>query len=85
MICEGDVAKIFDSEKVTKIYIGKDNHCRCGCGGEYVRRGDPKFNRRINAFIKKFWEYQTKPEDISIGEFVNVSYGNNRALTVYFK
>jgi hypothetical protein len=85
MICEGEVVKVFDSEKVTKIYMGKDNCCRCGCAGEYVYPGDSKFERRLKMFQKKFWESTPENRDIELGQYVDVSYGNNRALTVYFK
>lgn len=85
MINEGDYVKIYDSAKVRSIYMGKDNHCRCGCAGEYVKRGEPKFDRRLMMFQKKLLKYTPTKDDIMVGEYVNVSYGNNRALTVYFE
>ena len=27
--------KDFEIFTITKIYKGKDNYCRCGCGGKY--------------------------------------------------
>ena len=73
----------FNAEKVTQIYLGKDRHCRCGCGGEYVKPGENKFNVRIERFAKMWENYQAKEDDIS-GSYLNISYGRNRAITVYF-
>jgi hypothetical protein len=84
MICEGDTVKVYDSEKVSKIYMGKDG-CRCGCEGEYAYPGDSKFERRLEMFQKKFWESTPETRDVELGEYIDVSYGNNRAITVYFK
>ncbi len=73
----------FNAEKVTKIYMGKDVHCRCGCGGEYVERGEPKFDLRVKRFASMWENYVPKEDDVD-SSFFNVSYGQNRALTVYF-
>jgi hypothetical protein len=72
-----------DISKVTKIYLGKDRACRCGCAGEYVSRGEPKFEKRLNRFAKMWCEYTPEKDDV-YGNYLNVSYGQNRALTVYF-
>ena len=73
----------FNPDKVTKVYLGKDRHCRCGCGGEYVTRGEAKFESRLKSFGRKL--AQCTPDDVDVDStYINVSYGNNRALTVYF-
>jgi hypothetical protein len=72
-----------DFSKVTKVYMGKDAHCRCGCGGEYVYRGQPFFEKRLARFAKKLSDYTPSKFDVD-STYANVSYGNNRALTVYF-
>jgi hypothetical protein len=83
---------IVDMSKATRIYMGKDRYCRCGCGGEYVSRGDAKFERRLKRF-QAMWEgYNPSEIDVSYDvagnlEYLNVSYGDRepgRALTVYF-
>lgn len=38
--------------EITHIYHGKDNHCRCGCGGNYFYPGDRGFKRAVNAMSK---------------------------------
>lgn len=78
------MADAFDASKVTKIYLGKDNHCRCGCGGEYVERGEPMFEKRLQRFAKLWCDYTPDPELDIDGSYYNISYGKNRALTVYF-
>ena len=77
-----------DFNKVTKIYLGADRACRCGCKGEYVTRGEPKFDLRLKRFMR-MWETYT-PIKGDVGRYyrellyLNISYGSNRALTVYF-
>lgn len=73
----------FDASKVTKVYLGKDRVCRCGCAGEYVYRGEPKFEKRVANFARKLADYTLTQDDLG-DNFMNVSYGNDRALTVYF-
>lgn len=76
------MADAFDASKVTKIYLGKDNVCRCGCAGEYVERGEPKFEKRLKRFAAAWVNYEPKEHDID-GSYMNYSYGRDRALTVY--
>jgi hypothetical protein len=81
----------FDATKVTKIYMGKDNHCRCGCAGEYLVRdtdsflghSPEKFAKRVARFAKMWCEYEPQKYDVT-DNYLNISYGQNRALTVYF-
>jgi hypothetical protein len=77
------MADAFDASKVTKIYLGKDRCCRCGCGGEYVERGEPIFEKRLRRFAAKWATYEPKEYDDD-ENYLNLSYGNDRALTVYF-
>lgn len=75
----------FDSSKVTKIYMGRDRVCRCGCAGEYVSRGERNFDSRLKRFEKMLCTYELSKDDMFEGVFINVSYGKDRALTVYFR
>jgi hypothetical protein len=86
MMSEGnEMADAFDASKVTKIYLGKDRHCRCGCGGEYVDRGEPLFEKCLRRFVAKWATYEPKEFDNEVPDcYLNYSYGKNRALTVYF-
>ena len=76
----------FDKTKVTKVYRGKDRHCRCGCGGNYFYRNELKdnaFEQNLNEFEKKLIKYICREGDVG-DNYLNVSYGKNSALTVYF-
>lgn len=76
----------FKAEAVTQIYIGKDKACRCGCNGQYVERGEPMFDKRLKRFERMWANYTPSTvqnaEDIGPNYF-NISYGDNRAITVY--
>jgi hypothetical protein len=74
----------FVASKVTKIYLGKDKVCRCGCAGEYVVRGEPMFEKRLKRFEAKWANYMPTERDDVTDDYLNVSYGNDRAMTVYF-
>lgn len=67
-----------DWSKVTKIYYGKDNHCRCGCGGTYHEPGSKGFTRCKNAIEK----ITVEPDKDS--NYINWSLENNKAYTIYF-
>lgn len=77
----------FDPTKVTKIYLGKDRHCRCGCGGEYVERDHPMFAKRLKRFQSMWSKYEPNlDQDVTDVDdsYLNISYATNSALTVYF-
>lgn len=71
------------AERVTQIYLGQDRACRCGCKGEYVEPGHPKFLKRLKRFHSLVCTPGSQTEDW--GDYINVSYGNNRAMTIYIK
>lgn len=77
------MADAFDTSKINKIYLGKDNCCRCGCGGDYVERAAPLFEKRLKRFTAMWADYELQKFDEG-DNFLNLSYGNNRAMTVYF-
>jgi len=76
---------------ISQVYVGKDHHCRCGCGGDYVAtsymigsRSDindslvKKRLERAKRLVKSGAEYQL--EDT----YINIVVGDNKALTLYF-
>jgi hypothetical protein len=73
----------FRADTVTRVYLGQDRVCRCGCKGEYAERGEPKFERRVKRFATMWASYSPSKDDQG-SNYLNVSYGENRALTVYF-
>lgn len=73
-----------DQNAVSQIYIGQDNACRCGCKGEYSRPEDGViFSKRLKRFMNMVNKLDTNVEVEDT--YVNVSYGKDRAMTVYFK
>ncbi len=83
---------MINTDKVTKIYLGRDKICRCGCQGEYVARGEPMFEPRLNRFLKmaKTYDFEKNrsindtPLDYCENIYLNISYGKDRAMTLYF-
>lgn len=66
-----------------KIYSGKDNCCRCGCKGKYYEPKDKMFKSMLDRSVNKFLS-----EDSTVdvyGNYINISYGNDRAYTIYFE
>ena len=76
---------------ISQVYVGKDNCCRCGCGGEYTAtsymenpRSDvndslvAKRLKRAQRLVSEGAEYQMDHT------YINIVTGNNRALTLYF-
>lgn len=51
------------NKKITKIYKGKDNHCRCGCGGTYYYPEDRGF-KRVLKNVEKTFNYYHEVKDI---------------------
>jgi hypothetical protein len=81
----------FTIKNISQVYVGKDNHCRCGCGGDYTAtsymiepRSDVNDNlvekqlKRAKRLIGSGAEYQL------YNRYINIESGNNRALTLYF-
>lgn len=71
------------AEPVEKIYSGRDHVCRCGCAGKYYYSNDKMFQRILKRAVAKSYE-----QDVDIDEqptYVNISYDNDRAYTIYYK
>lgn len=82
-------------KNVEKIYLGKGNQCRCGCGGEYTYQtdegeyidGEPeKIERMLKRFLKMAETREVTSTENYIFE-VNVSRQGNtdRVMTIYLK
>lgn len=68
----------FVPSHVTRVYVGANNACRCGCKGVYHEPGSVGFKRALNKARKLGYS-----DDAGAG-YVNFPYGNNRAITLYF-
>ncbi len=78
-------------ERIKQIYMGRDRICRCGCHGKYVSRGEPMFEERVKRFLKMAETYDFQKNITQSGRpldvdetYMNISYGKDRALTIYF-
>jgi len=79
-------------EKISQVYQGKDNHCRCGCGGEYTATTfmeDPRSDvddvlvaKKLERAKKLISSGSANPEFGTT--YVNVVTGRNRVLCFYF-
>jgi hypothetical protein len=78
---------------VIKVYSGKRNCCRCGCGGEYTytQHTEEKFHQvNDNLVMKRLSRAKNLANkdgvDVMYGEtYVDVQTGKDRTLTFYFK
>jgi hypothetical protein len=81
----------FKLSQISQTYLGADACCRCGCRGEYTAtsyHNSPRSEvndslvetrlERAKRLIRKGNKYEIGSNNI------NVSTGNNRALTLYF-
>ena len=79
--------------QISQIYVGKDRNCRCGCGGTYIAtsfmespRTDIIDDRRAQKNLTRAKKLALKKDVlVEYGDnHINIGYGNNRAITVYF-
>jgi len=72
-----------DFDKATKIYYGKDNFCRCGCGGNYANKGERTFTRYKNAIENLLTAVGPVGEWAEDKSWFNISIRDNKAYTIY--
>ena len=78
--------------QISQVYLGKDRHCRCGCGGEYVAttymvkpRTEDINDELVAKRLKRAKRLVESGASVDYNEtYVNISTGNNRAMTFYF-
>lgn len=66
--------------EITKAYIGRDKCCRCGCKGTYYE-DEKNIKRLYNKVLRAMAAGETVEDE---GDYINYSYGNDRAVTLYF-
>ena len=81
----------FNLSQISQTYIGKDAHCRCGCGGEYtstsyhVAPRSPVNDQLSESRLNRAKRLIKKGNRYEIGSnHINIPTGRNRALTLYF-
>jgi len=87
-------------ENIKKVYVGRDSGCRCGCHGKYtytshtnptnstVLAGCIINDRRVKSTItraKNLLENGEGKITDSMKSYVNISYGNDRAICFYYE
>lgn len=77
--------------QISHVYSGKDQHCRCGCGGEYVATSfmeEPRSDVNdvlVEKRLKRAKRLVEQGADVDYGgTYVNIKTGENKALTFYF-
>lgn len=77
---------------ISRLYVGKNHWCRCGCGGNYHEKDTPGFKRAISRLMKP----ETVPLstaddsiDFRMGTqeaYMNIPLANrtNRCICLYF-
>ena len=77
-------------ESISQVYLGKRNHCRCGCGGEYTATSYMKEPRStvndalVSKRLKRAKALVLSGADVDYGQtYIDVQTGENRALTFY--
>ncbi len=77
-------------KNISQIYKGKNNHCRCGCGGEYVATSfmeHPRSiidNKKAEKWLKNAKTYDKKHNNAEYSEtYINIGMANNQCYTIY--
>lgn len=77
--------------QISQVYLGKDRHCRCGCGGDYIATSFMTEARSdVNdALVEKRLKRAQRLVESGVeadysSTYVNIKTGENRALTFYF-
>ncbi len=85
--------KFLQSEisNISQVYLGKDHCCRCGCGGTYTATSYMENPRSdvddalVSKRLKRAKKLVSEGAEVAYGStYVNISTGENRALTFYF-
>lgn len=78
-------------ENISQTYSGRDNVCRCGCAGTYTATSYMKNPRSevddklVESRLKRAKRLILSGADAEFGgNHLNISTGNDRALTFYF-
>lgn len=81
-----DVKTRFDLDgyELDQIYIGKQNCCRCGCGGSYADKDNPSLlKKRFNRFKRLAEAGETITYIDSRQLILEITTGEDRCITVY--
>lgn len=78
-------------DKISQVYKGKRNCCRCGCGGDYTSTSFMKNPRsvvddiRVEEYLQKAKRLVNKGNSVDFYDTcVDVKVGQHSSLTFYF-
>ena len=57
---------------ITKVYVGKSHECRCGCCGDYFKKGEPGFAEAISQLKAGVEPWHDFGEDDIGPNYINV-------------
>lgn len=66
-------------KNIEKIYKGKDDYCRCGCGGKYIYDED-KFNKYIENAEKALTTLYEDGDVKTKNKFFHSNYGTEKNM-----
>lgn len=77
--------KVISLDQVDKVYIGKGNCCRCGCGGEYFTAKDnPKeVIKALEKLSSGKYEVESQEDYIFELELSCTKAGNTKVICLY--
>ena len=83
---------LLSSVAIEQIYVGKDHHCRCGCGGNYYNFGQnsplmKRFITRASKFFEKNLQYCEMTNSFETN-WLNIPTsfnGPGKCICIYFK
>lgn len=69
---------------IEKIYIGRNSGCRCGCHGKYIYVADNEIRAKSLFTRARNLVYSGDAEiDENCDSYMNISFGNDRAICIY--
>jgi len=83
---ESEKTTIITIDQADRLYIGKGNYCRCGCGGEYIEADENE--RAIEKALRQMssGDYEVRSIEDWIFEIKTSESGNyERVKTLYLK
>ena len=82
----------FTFRNVSQVYRGKQNCCRCGCGGTYTSTTfakdvrSPIDDHKVHLALKRAQKLVQEGAEVDFdAEYVEVTTGKDRTLTFYFE
>jgi hypothetical protein len=79
-----ELARIMGDRKPKQVYVGRNQGCRCGCGGNYHDAGSAGLKASLTRLARMLGAGEATWDGDTDSSYTNFSYGDNRAVTIYF-